>query len=67
MNNYKKRLLLSLVPLAFMAGCERSENATDTGGGAADVPLVLADFELLPRDLFFDNPSRVQGRISPDG
>jgi len=32
----------------------------------ADMP-ALTEFELIERALFFDNPSRVQGQISPDG
>ncbi|MBT8078103.1 MAG: S9 family peptidase [Gammaproteobacteria bacterium] len=29
--------------------------------------MALDDFELVPRSVFFGNPSRTQGRVSPDG
>lgn len=63
----KPQLLLFLVSFAALGSCERSNNANDSGRGETGAPLTLADFELIPRDLFFDNPTRVQGRVSPDG
>ncbi len=58
-----KVLLLCLTSIALLAGCERAEEAVDSGAKR----LTLADFELVSRDIFFGNPSRIQGRISPDG
>jgi len=53
------RLVMCLAAVAVVGACGRSEDP--------QAQLTLADFELMPRDLFFDNPTRTQGRISPDG
>lgn len=60
-------LLVGLACVALSSGCSRKDEAIDTGAGESEKPLALADFELVPRDIFFGNPSRIQGRVSPDG
>lgn len=67
MRNPAPQLLLCLISIAVVSACERSRDTADPVEDDAKTPLTLADFELMPRDLFFDNPTRIQGRISPDG
>ena len=66
MKNPGLQALLCLISFSVAGGCSRSDDVGD-GQDDAGTPLTLADFELMPRKLFFDNPTRVQGRISPDG
>lgn len=63
-------LKILIVPVALtvlMSGCGRSdESAVEKNEDVADA-VALEDFELVPRNIFFGNPSRIQGRVSPDG
>jgi dipeptidyl aminopeptidase/acylaminoacyl peptidase len=60
-------LTLILVPLVSLVGCGGAEEPAEADvRGSADSDS-LADVELVSRDVFFGNPSRTQGRVSPDG
>ena len=61
------RLVLCVAAVAVLCACGRSDDTVGAGQDDPKAQLTLADFELMPRDLFFDNPTRIQGRISPDG
>ena len=67
MNISVKALCLCLASIIVLNGCDRSEDAAGTTVDDSEKPLALADFELVPRDIFFGNPTRIQGRVSPDG
>jgi len=66
MKQQKRYFAFFLLALTILGGCSRSDEPAASTEPAASAPS-LADFELMARDLFFDNPERVQGRISPDG
>lgn len=59
-----KRYLL-LAVFAALAACGQSETPDATAESKA--PMTLDDVPLVPRDTYFGNPERTQGRISPDG
>jgi dipeptidyl aminopeptidase/acylaminoacyl peptidase len=65
---YELRILILTVTLTMLiSGCGRSdEPAVEKSEGVAETK-ALKDFELVPRNIFFGNPSRIQGRVSPDG
>lgn len=67
MTTMKPYALICLFVTLLLVGCGRSQDNEKASPEKAETPLLLADFELIPRDLFFDNPTRTQGRISPDG
>ena len=56
-----KKQLVGLIALCFVAGCG-ADKAPEQQAAA-----TLADFELISRQSFFDDPDLTQGRISPDG
>jgi dipeptidyl aminopeptidase/acylaminoacyl peptidase len=67
MKNELRILVLSVTLTMLASGCGRSdEPAVEKGADVAETKL-LEDFELVPRNVFFGNPSRIQGRVSPDG
>jgi dipeptidyl aminopeptidase/acylaminoacyl peptidase len=67
MKNELRILVLSVTLTMLASGCGRSdEPAVEKGADVAETK-VLEDFELVPRNVFFGNPSRIQGRVSPDG
>ena len=65
---YELRILILSVTLTMLvSGCGRSdEPAVEKREDVAETK-TLEDFELVPRNVFFGNPSRIQGRVSPDG
>ena len=58
----ERLFLLGLIAVG-MAGCGQSDDTS----AAPEAKASLADFELINRDVYFGNPERTQGRISPDG
>lgn len=66
-----KHLLKAVSPLiAFtliLSGCSQPQDPPGTGPEDTSTVKALDDFALVPRNVFFGNPSRIQGRISPDG
>lgn len=62
-----KILILSIAMTAFLAGCGRTDEPAAHKNADVAEAKSLEDFELVPRNIFFGNPSRIQGRISPDG
>jgi dipeptidyl aminopeptidase/acylaminoacyl peptidase len=60
-------LILSVALGVLVSGCGRSdEPAVEKSEDVAETK-TLEDFQLVPREIFFGNPSRIQGRVSPDG
>jgi dipeptidyl aminopeptidase/acylaminoacyl peptidase len=60
-------LILSVALGVLVSGCGRSdEPAVEKSEDVAEAK-TLEDFQLVPREIFFGNPSRIQGRVSPDG
>lgn len=51
----------------LLAGCDRSDQASQAPAESSPKSSTLEDFELVSREVFFGNPSRIQGRVSPDG
>ena len=68
-NNRGKNMIKLIVPtillLALLGGCVTTP-ATDTNT-ATTVAKRTLDANLVDRALYFGNPERAQGRISPDG
>jgi dipeptidyl aminopeptidase/acylaminoacyl peptidase len=62
-----KILILSIAMTAFLVGCGRSDEPAAQKSADVAESRTLEDFELVPRNIFFGNPSRIQGRVSPDG
>jgi hypothetical protein len=62
-----KIAITSLALLGLLAGCGPTDNANDATGADEAVAKTLDDFDLISRDIFFGNATRIQGRISPDG
>ncbi|MEO1035951.1 MAG: S9 family peptidase [Pseudomonadota bacterium] len=64
-----ERLWPALAAAVLLQACGQAEDpASTTETKAADTPAAtLADFALVERSVFFGNPERTQGRISPDG
>ncbi|MEM1434482.1 MAG: S9 family peptidase, partial [Pseudomonadota bacterium] len=61
-------MLVSLMlVLLVLAGCSEDRSPDATAAQAAAQPGAPEAVALLPRALLFGNPSRFQGRISPDG
>ncbi|MEM7500459.1 MAG: S9 family peptidase [Pseudomonadota bacterium] len=61
---------LPLSLLLVITACSPAPESADSSESAATdtaAAPTLADFELVDRSVFFGNPSRVQGRVSPDG
>ncbi|NNL47299.1 MAG: S9 family peptidase, partial [Acidimicrobiia bacterium] len=67
MNYAFKILILSLAVTALVSGCSRSDESAVQKSENVAKAMALDDFELVPRSVFFGNPSRTQGRVSPDG
>lgn len=65
------RLALAvLVPVLAVAACGPSDQAEDKTAPPAPVTSSAPDLTgvpLISRDVFFGNPERISGRISPDG
>lgn len=59
--------LTCMVLFGLLVGCGQKDAANEQTVSEEPVAKTLDDFELMSRDLFFDNPTRIQGRISPDG
>jgi len=53
---------------SLLVACGGSEpDATTSAPAKSAEASTLSDFELVDRDVYFGNPERTQGRISPDG
>ncbi len=66
--NHALKFLIALVALAVViSGCSRSDETAVESSEDVAKTMALDDFELVPRDVFFGNPERIQGRVSPDG
>ena len=60
-----EKIVLFLLTCAGLAACGQStEPAAETD---AEAKASLDDFALVEREVYFGNPERTQGRISPDG
>jgi len=66
-DNALKILIVSAGLAVVMSGCGRSDEPTVEEREDGAETMALEDFELVPRNIFFGNPSRIQGRVSPDG
>jgi len=68
---FLKPALIGILALALTSACSQKdtdENENENDSAASEpVAKTLDDFELMPRNLFFGNATRTQGRISPDG
>ena len=62
MGNVHKGLVF-VTSVFLLAACGQQQGVETLSGAAK----TLDDFGLISRDLFFGNPTRIQGRISPDG
>jgi dipeptidyl aminopeptidase/acylaminoacyl peptidase len=51
----------------LLSGCDRPSQSPSESNEEIAKTVLLDNFELVPRDVFFGNPSRTQGRVSPDG
>ena len=60
----EKTVLYLLVCLGIAAGGQSTEPAAEI---EAETTASLDDFALIEREVYFGNPERTQGRISPDG
>ena len=62
-----KTLALYFASMLLLAACDRAEQAEPKQVETATEQSIPRDVELVPREVFFGNPSRIQGRVSPDG
>jgi dipeptidyl aminopeptidase/acylaminoacyl peptidase len=67
MKNFSTAAILCIGSLMILIGCDRAGEPAATEATDSPEPLALGDFELVPREVFFGNASRIQGRVSPDG
>ena len=62
-----KTFALLFASTMLLAACDRAEQAEPKQAETAAQQPAPEDVELVPREVFFGNPSRIQGRVSPDG
>jgi len=67
MTHFFRSLVLSAALLLTLSGCGSSDEPAGRVADDAAPSKALGDFDLVPRSVFFGNPARTQGRISPDG
>ena len=67
MTGPSKTLALFFASIILLAACDRPEQADPKQVETTAKQPTPADVELVPREVFFGNPSRIQGRVSPDG
>ncbi len=67
MRSELSKLFLLGLSVCLIAGCGRSDEADTDATGEPGPTASLDDVELVPREIYFGNPERTQGRISPDG
>ena len=72
MNRYFSTIVAGILAIT-MAGCDmnsttstNTDNAAQEAAGTAEVTAVQAP-PIIERSVLFGNPTRFQGRLSPDG